>query len=247
MKTRHVLPILLLTLAVLSVNPARTQTNEPNPCRIGYQASPIGFWTWAPGSEVKVYIRAADFNREQLPELFVALKNWNEVSQQTGSGVKFEYQGDTNVVLSCANCLTIMRGPVFDKTQRHVTELKAYSAQRNQIISYATITVDPVLTNPKALLSAMAHELGHNLGLLDCYSCKRKSTVMNQLKSVNATNGMEGPSRCDIAQVSQAYKELKIRVRPSPHSRDLIDEGEEPEDDDTPIVVPKPADKPPQY
>jgi hypothetical protein len=162
------------------------------------------------------------------------------VADQTGSGVKFEYQGSTERELSCESCLTVMRGPVFDKARRHATELRAYSLRHDQIISYATIIVDPVLTNPKALRDALAHELGHNLGLLDCYTCKQKSTLMSQFKVINVPNDMAAPSSCDIAQVKQAYQELKVRVRPSPPKRNTIDEGEEPVDDDTPIVIPKP-------
>jgi len=198
---------------------------------------------WAPGARVQVYVRSADFDTEQLPRLLTALHNWNSASEQTGSGVKFEYQGNTVQQRSCENCLTIMRGRVFDKATRHATELSAYSARDNQIITSASIIVDPVLTNPKALLNALVHELGHNLGLLDCYTCKRKSTVMNQFEAVNAPNGMEGPTSCDIAQVKEAYKELKVLVRASPADRKSMpeDEGEEPVDDDTPVVVPTPA------
>jgi len=108
-------------------------------------------------------------------------------------------------------------------------------------MTYASIVVDPMLTNPKALTNAIAHELGHNLGLLDCFTCKQKSTVMNQFKVVNVSNDMEGPTACDIAQVRVAYKELALRVRPSPQPGPLLqDEGEEPIDDDTQIIVPKP-------
>jgi hypothetical protein len=138
-----------------------------------------------------------------------------------------------------------MRGRVFDKTTRHATELRAYSAKGNQIITFASIIVDPVLTNPKALLNALVHELGHNLGLLDCYTCKRKSTVMNQFEAVNVSNDMEKPTSCDIAQVREAYKELKMLVRASPSGRESmpVDEGEEPVDDDTPIVIPPTANR----
>jgi hypothetical protein len=210
------------------------------PCRIGQQAPAIGFWTWAANAHVKVYIVSTDFKTPEIPYLLKALENWNSVSEVTGSGVKFEYAGNTKQQLSCENCLTVLRGPLFDKSQRHATELRAFSTRRDQIISYASITIDPMLTNPKALLDAVAHELGHNLGLLDCYTCKKKSTLMNQFKAMNVPNDMGVPTACDIAQVREAYQELKVRIRPSPPNRNLIDEGEEPEDDDTPIVIPKP-------
>src|SRR6185295_19285271 len=96
------------------------------------------------------------------------------------------------------------------------------------------------LTNPRALLNALVHELGHNLGLLDCYGCKQKSTVMNQFGAVNESNEMELPTSCDIAQVKQVYREVKELAKALPGSRKpvAVDEGEEPVDDDTPVVFP---------
>ena len=242
MKSKVILLLIVLALFAGRRGQAEdTRTSNPAPvCRVGQQAPAIGFWTWSANSRVKVYIRLVDFKADQLPALFSAMDSWNLVSEQTASGVKFEYQGDTATELTCTGCMTIIRGTVFDKAKRHLTELKAYSAHHDQLISYATIIVDQSLTNPEAILNALVHELGHNLGLLDCYSCKEKSTVMNQLKGVNRSNGMEGPTGCDIAQVRRAYEELKVRVRPSPPNRNQIDEGEEPVDDDTPVIIPKP-------
>jgi hypothetical protein len=235
------LSIILLSLIVAvggrGANPQTVAALAP--CRVGHMAPPIGFWTWAANAHVKVFVLSADFKPEQISHLLTAFENWNSVSELTGSGVKFDYQGSTTQQLSCENCLTVMRGPVFDKTRRHATELKAFSVRHDQIISYAAIVIDPELTNPKALVDAVAHELGHNLGLLDCYTCKKKSTLMNQFKAMNVPNDMPKPTPCDIAQVKAAYQELKVRIRPSPPDRNLIDEGEEPVDDDTPIVIPK--------
>ena len=233
--------LLLSLLAGLSASDANTSTaSMTTPCQIGQQAPAIGFWTWAANAHVKVYIVSTDFKGEEIPYLLKALQNWNSVSELTGSGVKLEYSGSTNQQLSCENCLTLMRGSVFDRTRRHATEIRAFSVRHDQIISYATIVIDPVLTNPNALLDAVAHELGHNFGLLDCFTCRKKSTLMNQFKVINVPNNMSAPTPCDIAQVKEAYKELRVRVRPSPPNRNLIDEGEEPVDDDTPIVVPTP-------
>jgi hypothetical protein len=211
-----------------------------SPCRVGENAAPIGFWTWPASARVKVYIRERDFTPAQIPHLLDALNNWNDVSDANASSVRFEYQGTTIKSLTCESCVTIMRGAVYDKRKQHVTELHAYSLHHNQIITYAEIVVDPALTNVKALTEALAHELGHNLGLLDCYYCKGKTTLMGKFKEVNSPNNLAQPTPCDISQVRMAYEELKVRVRPSPTSSSSADEGEEPEDDDTPIVVPKP-------
>jgi hypothetical protein len=225
---------------------AQTQPNAET-CQVGQKAAAIGFWTWPANSRVQVFIRNADFNADQLSSLLTALQNWNLTSETAGSGVKFEYQGPTAQERLCPGCLTIMRGRVFNKKSRHATELQAHSANDDQIITSALILVDPVLTNPKAILNAMVHELGHNLGLLDCYTCKPKSTVMNQFSAVNVPNEMERPTSCDVSQVRRVYEELKTIVRASPRNRAAIsvDEGEEPVDDDTPVVMPQPAQRPP--
>ena len=244
MKTKLTAPVmLLLMIGGFGASDTYPQTAAVTPpCRVGQQAPAIGFWTWAANAHVKVYIRTADFKPEDIPYLLAPLESWNGVSDLTGSRVRFDYQGSTDVELSCENCLTVIRGSVFDKAKRHATELRAYSLNHDQIINYASIIVDPVLTNPKALQEALAHELGRNLGLLDCYTCKQKSTLMNQLKVINEPNNMAAPTSCDIAQVRLAYQEVKVRVRSSPPPRRSIDQGEEPIDDDTPIVIPKPRD-----
>ena len=209
------------------------------PCRVGKDAPQIGFWTWPSQTKVSVYISAVDFNDKEIPYLTKALDKWNDVAGLTGSGVVFNYAGRTTELVNRQNSITIIRGEVFDSKRRHVTELRAVSLKNNQLISYAVIVVDPKLTNLKALTEALGHELGHNLGLLDCYNCKAKSTLMGKFKRVNATNNLSEPTPCDIAQVKQAYAELRVRVRPSPVKL-ADDEGEEPVDDDTPIIVPKP-------
>lgn len=237
---RIVFIIFVLQIGFLVVNAVGAQTKPSTaPCRPGQQAPATGFWKWAADTRVTVYIREADFEPTQLFHLLTALNNWNSVSEQTESGVKFDYQGNTiREENTCENCLTISRGLVFDKAKRHATELRAYSARSNQIITYASIVIDPILSNPKALLNAMLHELGHNLGLVDCYGCKRNSTVMNQFERANVTDDLVKPTACDIAQVRESYRELKTRVAKTKKKPMAEDEGEEPVDDDTPIVVP---------
>ena len=98
----------------------------------------------------------------------------------------------------------------------------------------------PKVRNPVVLTNVMAHELGHSLALLDCYKCSQKTTAMGLLNGADQSNGMEGPSACDKAGVLAAYRELRAHVGPSPLALNLrkpvVDQGEEPEADDTPIV-----------
>jgi hypothetical protein len=230
----------LLSMVVVSGGHAITAQKESGlaRCQVGRNAAGIGFWTWPAAARVKVYVRMKDFRLEEVPYLLSPLEAWNSVSEMTGSGVKFEYAGATAEQLDCRGCLTIMRGQVFDKRKRHVTETRAYSVHRDQLITYAAIVIDPSLTNLRALSNAVTHELGHNLGLVDCYGCRRNTTLMAGFRALNVANDLDAPSPCDIAQVREAYAELKVRVGPSPVLAQ-VDEGEEPVDDDTPIVVPK--------
>lgn len=228
---------LILVICFATLAPAMGQSAS---CKIGVHAPPSGFFTWLPGSTIKVYVIGYDFDDTHLPFVLVPLSNWNVVSESTGSGVKFEYKGTTAVPLYCENCLTIKRGQVFDKSKRHLTELRIYSA-RDRLLTWATIVIDPVLTSPKTLTNAVAHELGHSFGLLDCYSCKAESTAMIQFKTVNASNEMNGPTACDVAEVKRVYQKLAAQLKLSPRPKLIVvDEGEEPVEDDTPVVVPKP-------
>jgi len=242
--SRHlVLPILcFLGIGAFHCQLATAQeSRSQRGCKVGVQVPAYGFWTWAANSEVKVYILTADFKPAEIPYLLAPLQTWNAVAAVTTSGVKFTYGGAVASPRQCLNCLTIMRGEVFDKTKRHATELHAYSAHSDQLMTFASIVIDPILTNPDALSNAVAHELGHNFGLLDCYSCREHTTVMNKFKVVNEPNGVFGPSDCDIAQIRRVYAELKTTIRPSPGGLKLpVDDGEEPVDDETPVIIPKP-------
>ena len=238
-QTRSQNPLCFLCLFVVLLT-AVTSAPAQSRCEVGVQAPPVGFWTWTAGTHVKVYVVNHDFSPDDIPSLLAPLKNWNAVSETTGSRVKFEYIGPKASPQYCENCLTIARGVVFEKKQRHLTELRAYSARNDRLTTWATIVVDFTLTNRAALTDAIAHELGHSFGLRDCYSCKTKSTVMNQFGPVNVANNVSGPTTCDVAQVKSTYLQLALQAsRTTPPKQIAPDEGEEPVHDDTPIVVPK--------
>jgi hypothetical protein len=227
---------MVLFVIAVPATPALSQS-----CKVGVHAPPVGFWTWAPESQIKIYVLESDFADSELPFLLAPLKAWNAVSAATGSNVSFEYKGTTDSPLHCENCLTIRRGPVFGKSKRHLTELRTYSMAQNRIMTWASIVIDPRLTNRQTLTNAVAHELGHSFGLLDCYSCKESSTVMLQFKDVNVSNEMAGPSACDVAQVKAVYQTVAAQLRNRPLPKPIAgDEGEEPVDDDTPVVIRKP-------
>jgi hypothetical protein len=246
-KSIQAIIVLYLVVASVAYVPAQSKVTTGT-CKVQKTAPPTGSWTWAENAHVQVYVRTPDFSAQDVPDIKTALQNWDASAGENGSGVRFEYQGDTREAMTCENCLTITRGETADK--RHGAELQGFSKMRDQIINYAWIVIDRKRGKSKSLASIITHELGHSLGLLDCFSCQRNSTVMNQfhlvqvfgINIINLSNEIAKPSVCDIAQVKESYKELRISVRPSPTiaSSEPVDEGEEPEEDDTPVVIPEP-------
>ncbi|HUS11543.1 MAG TPA: hypothetical protein VMZ30_13840 [Pyrinomonadaceae bacterium] len=221
---------------VINDQSALAQQRDPvSKCEVGVHAPPYGSWTWPANSQVKVFIVASGFKPAEIPYLLRPLETWNAVANLTTSGVNFVYTGTASEVKTCDNCLTIMRGTVVEK--RHAAEFQAASKHADQLISYAKIILDPRISDLSALTNAVAHEIGHTFNLLDCYSCHKRSTIMGLIRK---SSSLEGPTPCDVAQIKSAYDELKLHVRPTPAVARIfvVDEGEEPVEDDTPIVIP---------
>jgi hypothetical protein len=236
---RFRLVALMCTIAVLAgVAPPLGKGQSSSRCKVGAEAPGIGFWTWASGAKVKIYIVAQDFKQDEIPFLLAPVRQWNAATLSTSSGVTLSYEGTTSKLLDCENCVTIMRAPIFNRDTHHGSELRAFSVEGTKIIRYAAVVIDRGFTNPQILTNAVAHELGHSFGLADCYNCKSGSTVMNKFKGMNVSNGMEGPTACDLKQVRTAYAELRSRHRPAVAAIIQVDEGEEPVEDNTPLVVP---------
>jgi hypothetical protein len=229
------LSVSVATICCSSVS-AQSPGSEVSICKAGVRAAAFGSWMWRPASQVKVFVLSTDFKIEEIPYLLAPVESWNAVAEESTSQVRFVYDGTVSAPQSCKNCLTIKRGKVRDKKNGHVAELVAYSIDGDQIITHAIIVIDPVVTELQALSNSLAHELGHNFGLKDCYSCKDRSTVMNV---INDRKGLKAPTACDVAQVKRAYEELRTHERASPKLAKIpIDDGEEPVEDDTPIVIP---------
>ena len=230
--------LLIVTWVIAVRGHAQADESAVSNCKIGSRSAGVGFWTWEPGSHVQVYVLQDSFTSQELPYLTKALQLWDAVAESTGSRVRLSYAGTTATSLECENCLTVLRAKIYNSKTHHGGEIKAYGVIGTQIIKYATITIDPKLSNSN-LSQAMAHELGHSFGLLDCYDCKAGSTVMRQFAAINFSN-IAGPTSCDVAQVRKAYMELALHPRTKPVAVVQDDEGEEPVPDDTPLVVPEP-------
>jgi len=234
----------LLICATLAALSAFSQTNDAiaGVCDAKVKVPDYSLPAWPENANVKVYIVGANFTPAEIAAILIPVTNWTAIAQASGSKVTFVYSGTVAMPQDCLDCLTIMHGRVHDN-QKHAAELHAYVIQGERRILYARILIDPVIPNLTALTNAVAHELGHNFGLPDCFSCRAHNTVMSLIRS---SNGFDGPTSCDVAQVRRIYEhartqatEMKKHQRSQPVAKAVpMDEGEEPVEDDTPVVIP---------
>lgn len=234
---RRMIPALGLLLVIGLGSQIVSGQQAAKLCVANKNAAPIGFWMWRQDAHVNVYVRTSDFKEKEVASILNAIRIWDEASAANGSGVRFAYAGTTLLTKTEDNSLTILRGPT--KHKEHRAEIQAASKRGDQVIDYATITIDPSVTGADAIANALAHEIGHSLGLLDCNSCRQSSTAMWKLSS----SGIKAPTECDNEQVKEAYRQLKLFVRPAPNSetQTIVDEGEDPVEDDTPVVESNPS------
>ena len=232
---RFILWFAMLLMLTGLTGSTHAQTREAD-CKVGWRAAATGFWTWQPGAHIYAYVLQNDFSKEEISSVTTPIQLWDAVSEATESKVRLTYAGTTLTPLECENCLTILRGNVHNEKTRHGSEIRAFGINGTRIIHHASIVIDPKMKTSESLKSAVAHELGHSFGLQDCYNCKDRSTVMIKFGSFSLSNGVGGPTGCDVTQVRKAYIELKKRYRPVVIQED---EGEEGVPDDTPLVVPQ--------
>ena len=115
-----------------------------------------------------------------------------------------------------------------------MARLEAHSLRSDQLIDWAEILVDPRVKDGKVLTNVVAHEIGHSLGLLDCYHCQSGTTAMGLIKSAEESNGIEGPTSCDRSAVLAAYQQLKHHAGRRHYRKPRVKDDPK---DNTPIVL----------
>lgn len=230
---------ILLATATFNFSQTPTEPSLDKRCVPGRTQADIGFWTWPAGLEVNVYLREPDFSVDYISAVERAVQNWNAATTGSGPRVRFTFRGMARNPETTLGNMTIVRGDVFTKKEKHLALLKAHSLRHDRLIDYALVIVDYRVNNPSVLTNVIAHEIGHSLGLMDCYRCAGQTTAMGLMKSANETNGVDGPTACDVQAVRLAYRELSERVRNETMTKiKRVDEGEEPVADDTPVIKP---------
>jgi hypothetical protein len=173
----------------------------PKQCRPGKTSTQSMGWRWRPKTRVRIYYLKDDFIKDETDAFSRAVNNWNRALREIDSQIVFTPGGERERIVEDDASITVLRG--VPKGKDRLGQLRFYTMSNG--VMRAVMTISPVVTDLEALTSLMAHELGHSLGLADCYECKRGTTAMAAFKDSNKGNDVYEPSECDKYVVSTGY------------------------------------------
>ena len=177
-----------------------TPGGMPKQCQPGKTSAGTLGWRWKPGTRVRIQYVRDNFNAEEVAAMSRAVENWNAALVDTNSDVVFSISEDEADNRKGARIL-VERG--VPRGRDRVGELRLHSVFNGSVS--LSLTISPVVTDLEALTSLMTHEIGHSLGLADCYECRRGTTAMSAFKSKNKGNEVFQPSECDLYVVAAGY------------------------------------------
>jgi hypothetical protein len=178
-----------------------TVTELPKQCRPGKTSTEAFGWRWKPDTRVRVYYLKNNFSPAETEAFSRAINNWNKALREIDSRVVFMIAGERESVIEDNASVTVLRG--IPKGKDRVGQLRIYTMSNG--VMRATMILSPAVTDLNALTSLMTHELGHSLGLADCYECKRGTTAMSAFKESNKGNDVYEPSECDKYVVAAGF------------------------------------------
>ena len=176
-------------------------TTMPKQCRLGKTSTQILGWRWKPGTRVRIYYLKNNFSEAEKEAFSRAINNWNKALKEIDSRVVFMIDGEREGAVETDGSITVLRG--IPKGKDQVGQLRFFSLSNG--VMYATMIISPDVTDLNALTSLMTHEIGHSLGLADCYECKRGTTAMAAFKGSNKGNDVYEPSECDKYVVAAGF------------------------------------------
>lgn len=173
----------------------------PKQCHPGKTSTLVMGWRWQPRSHVRVYYLKSSFSVVEEEALSRAVNSWNKALRETDSGISLTTAGERASVSEENATLTVLRA--VPKGKDRVGQIKLYSMSNGT--ESALLIISPAVADLDALTSLMTHEIGHTLGLADCYECKRGTTTMAAFRSDNKGNDVFEPSECDKYLVATGY------------------------------------------
>jgi len=174
--------------------------NGPNTWR---NSPPVIDWRWAPGKFIKVFFVQSQFNEAEQKTLREAIGNWNSVSRELGTGVYFLISGEAQTVSNSPDTLTLARSDPNVTNPDVLAYFRPLRRSKTGFITSGVINFNPRTHEQRALLSFMAHEMGHGFGLGDCPRCKE--TAMRFFPGPNHDNGFLSPTEADKETIRWIY------------------------------------------
>lgn len=181
--------------------PTNAAPTMPRQCRPGKTSPEAHNWRWKAGTSVRVYYLQGHFSEAEKDALTRAVNNWNDALRETNSRVHFIISGEALNEAQDGTSITVLRG--VPKSKERVGEVKLHSVKQGRV--RLNIVISRKVTSPEALVSLMTHELGHTVGLADCYECSRGTTAMSAFRGNNKGNDVYQPSECDRYVVALSY------------------------------------------
>ena len=173
----------------------------PKQCKPGKTSTQALGWRWRPNTRVNIYYLKDNFSVAETEAFSRAVNNWNGALKEIDSRIRFINGGERESVVEDDASVTVLRG--VPKGKDRLGQLRFYSMSNG--VMRATMIISPVVTDLNALTSLMTHEIGHSLGLADCYECRRGTTAMSAFKDENKGNDVYEPSECDKYVVAAGY------------------------------------------
>ncbi|MFN2452820.1 MAG: hypothetical protein ABR577_01225 [Pyrinomonadaceae bacterium] len=182
--------------------PKQCQPSKTSPQALG--------WRWKPGTLVRVYYSKDNFSQAEVAALSRGVNNWNAALNEIGSHIVFVISTEREGLTNNNSSVIVRRG--LPTGRERVGEIKFHSISNGRV--HMIMTISPAVTDLGAMTSLMTHELGHTLGLADCYECRRGTTAMAAFKSSNQGNDVYEPSVCDKFVVTAGYGDaLNLQAR----------------------------------
>lgn len=171
----------------------------PKQCQPGKTAPEAMGWRWRRRTSVRINFVKGNFSLAETEALSRAVNNWNNALREMDTQVVFLIDGEGAPQDGAS--ITVMRG--MPRGKERVGEIRFHSLLNGRV--RLMLTINPVVRDLGALTSLMTHELGHSLGLADCYECRRGTTAMSAFKGNNQGNDVFEPSACDKYVVAAGY------------------------------------------
>ncbi len=191
---------LLFTIYLLTTS-GNLSSRSPVQCRLGKTSTEAVSWRWRPDAVVTIYYIKNHFTPEETAAFSKAISKWNSALREINSQIVFIVGGESDSEVAQDTSITVVRG--LPHGNERVGESRLYSMSNG--VRSVRVTISPLVTDLNALVSLMTHELGHSLGLADCYKCKRGTTTMAAFRDDNKDNEVYEPSDCDKYVLASSY------------------------------------------